>query len=93
MNGKAKGTKNEHRTMKLLEKRGFKTSRSAASLGEWDVIGIGPEGFVLVQVKTGRWPGSVEMARLHEFRCPENCLKLIHRWMPRQREPETKIIP
>ena len=41
MNAKAKGTRNEHRSMRLLEAAGYRCTRSAASLGEWDIIGIG----------------------------------------------------
>jgi hypothetical protein len=33
----------------------------AASLGAWDIIGIGSTDVVLAQVKTRDWPGSVEM--------------------------------
>jgi len=36
MNGKRKGTRNEHRSMALLERAGYRCTRSAASLGEWD---------------------------------------------------------
>jgi Holliday junction resolvase len=41
MNAKAKGTRNEHRSMRLLEAAGYRCTRSAASLGEWDIVGIG----------------------------------------------------
>jgi hypothetical protein len=42
MNAKRKGTRNEHRSIALLESAGYRCSRSAASLGEWDIVGIGP---------------------------------------------------
>lgn len=38
--------------MRLLEAAGYGCTRSAASLGEWDIIGIGSRDVVLVQVKT-----------------------------------------
>ena len=90
MNAKAKGTKNEHRTIRVLEAAGYRCTRSAASLGEWDVIGIGTTDVVLVQVKTGRWPGGLEMAVLREFEAPPNVRKLVHRWMPRKSLPEVQ---
>ena len=90
MSAASKGARNEHRSMRLLEAAGYRCTRSAASLGEWDVIGIGTTDIVLVQVKTGRWPGSEEMSVLAEFSAPPNARKLVHRWMPRQRIPDVR---
>lgn len=89
---KRKGTHNEHRSMQLFEKAGYACTRAAASLGAWDIIGIGPEGFVVCQVKTNRWPGTEEMESLKLFRCPPNCRKLVHRWNDYQRMPDVKIL-
>lgn len=80
MNAKAKGTRAEHRSMKLLEALGYRCSRSAASLGEWDIIGIGYSDVVLVQVKSNAWPRTLEMETLREFRVPVGVRKLVHRW-------------
>lgn len=90
MNGKRKGTRNEHRSMLLLESAGYSCTRAAASLGAWDVIGVGGTDVVLVQVKTRDWPGAVEMETLRGFRCPANCRRLVHRWRDRQRLPDVK---
>jgi Holliday junction resolvase len=90
MNAKRKGTHNEHRSMAILEASGYATTRAAASLGVWDIIGIGSADVVLVQVKTRDWPGAVEMEQLREFRCPPNAKKLVHRWRDRQRLPDVK---
>jgi len=92
MNAKAKGTKNEHRSMILLEATGYRCTRAAASLGAWDIIGIGSTDVVLLQVKTRDWPGSAEMEALQSFPCPPHCRKLVHRWRDRQRAPEVKEI-
>ena len=92
MNRMAKGARNEHRSMALLEAAGYTCTRSAASLGAWDIIGIGPTDIVLVQVKTRDWPGTGELETLHLFRCPLNCRKLIHRWRPRKRMPDVREI-
>ena len=90
MNCKAKGTRNEHRTIRLLETAGYRCTRAAASLGAWDIIGIGSTDCVLVQVKSNRWPDSVEMEILENFQTPPNCRKLVHRWRDRQRLPDVK---
>jgi Holliday junction resolvase len=52
MNAKRKGSRNERRSIALLESCGYRCTRSAASLGGWDIIGIGSKDVVLVQVKT-----------------------------------------
>jgi hypothetical protein len=92
MNAKAKGTRNEHRSMLLLEAAGYQCTRSGASLGAWDIIGVGSTDVVLVQVKTRDWPGLAEMETLKDFPCPPQCRKLVHRWRDRQRVPDTKEI-
>lgn len=90
MNAKAKGTRNEHRSMRLLEAAGYRVTRAAASLGEWDLIGVGSTDVVLCQVKTRDWPGSVEMETLRAFPSPPNARKLVHRWRDRQRLPDVR---
>jgi len=92
MNGKRKGTRNEHRTMRVLEAAGYACTRAAASLGAWDIIAVGSQDIVLVQVKTNAWPGSVEMETLRNFPVPPNCRKILHRWRDRQRLPDVKEI-
>lgn len=92
MNAKRKGSRNEHRSMALLEAAGYVCTRSAASLGEWDIIGVSVGGFVLCQVKTRDWPSAEEMETLRAFRCPPNCRKLVHRWLDRQRLPDMREV-
>jgi hypothetical protein len=45
------------RSKALLEAAGYRVTRAAASLGEWDLVGLGPHGVVVVQVRTRDWPG------------------------------------
>ena len=90
MNAKRKGTRNEHRSRVLLEAAGYAVTRAAASLGMWDLIGIGSTDVVLVQVKTRDWPGAAEMEALSTFRVPPNCRRLVHRWRERQRMPDVR---
>jgi uncharacterized protein with GYD domain len=90
MNAKGKGTRNEHRSIRLLESAGYQCTRAAASLGAWDIVGIGSTDVVLVQVKTRDWPGSAEMETLKGFPCPPNCKRIVHRWRDRQKLPDVR---
>lgn len=92
MNRAAKGARNEHRSIVLLEAAGYHCCRSAASLGTWDIIGVSSTDVVLVQVKTRDWPGSVEMETLRAFPVPANVRRLVHRWRDRQRQPDVREI-
>jgi Holliday junction resolvase len=90
MYAKRKGTRNEHRSIRLLEAAGYTCTRAAASLGTWDVVGVGSADIVLVQVKTRDWPGSVEMEAMRRFVAPPNARKLVHRWTDRKRVPDVR---
>lgn len=92
MNTKKKGNRNEHKTMALLETMGYRCCRSAASLGAWDIVGVGVSDVVLVQVKSNAWPGSGEMELLREFAVPAGVRKQVHRWRDRQRLPDVKEV-
>jgi hypothetical protein len=92
MSAKAKGSRNEHRSRALLEAAGYAVTRAAGSLGTWDLVGLGPTGAVVVQVKTRDWPGTVERAALAES-CPwPYVTRLVHRWRPRQRRPDVQTV-
>ena len=80
-----KGTRNEHRSIALLEASGYHCTRSAGSLGSWDIVAIG-----LTDTKTNRWPSPLEMATMKLFPVPANCRKLVHRWDDRKRMPLVK---
>ena len=90
MNRKAKGTRNEYRSIQILETAGYRVTRAAASLGQWDLLGVSATDFILVQVKTRDWPSLAEMESLSLFPCPTNCRKLVHRWRDRQRFPDVR---
>jgi len=92
VNAKAKGTRNEHRTMRLLEAAGYCCTRAAASLGAWDVIGVGSTDVVLVQCKTRDWPSLAEMETLRSFPAPVNCRKLVHRYRDGVRLPDVREV-
>lgn len=88
---KRKGTRNEHKCIKLLEEIGYKCMRAGGSLGAWDVIAIGPSDIKLIQVKTNRWPGTAEMELLSGFPVPYACTKEVWRWNDYERRPVIKM--
>lgn len=90
MKTKRKGSRNEHKSMTLLESAGYRCTRSAASLGVFDIVCISAADVVLVQTKTNRWPNRKEMERLKRFLHPPCARRLIHRWRDRQRMPDVK---
>jgi len=92
MNRKRKGTRNEHRSIRLLEAAGYRCTRSSASLGVFDIIGVGSTDVVLVQVKTRDWPGAVETEAISAFPAPANARKLVHRWRTRERLPDVREV-
>ena len=92
MNCKRKGTQREHKSMALLEAQGYKCTRAAASLGVFDIVAVGLFDIKLVQVKSNRWPDGKEMEEIAAFRCPPNCVKMIHRWRDYQSEPDVKLV-
>ena len=92
MSAKSKGTRREHRSIALLESAGYRCTRAAGSLGPWDIVGIGPTDFVLIQSKSRDWPSAVEMESLRNFPVPSNCKRLIHRWRDYRRLPDVKEI-
>jgi Holliday junction resolvase len=90
MNTKAKGSRNERRSIRLLEAAGYACTRAAASLGVFDIIGIGSADLVLVQVKTRDWPAAEELETIRSFPAPPNARKLLHRWRDHASLPDVK---
>ncbi|MGB7069116.1 MAG: hypothetical protein WBD22_06445 [Pyrinomonadaceae bacterium] len=92
MNRKAKGTRNEHKTIRRLESIGYECFRMAGSLGLFDVIGVSAIDLMLVQVKSNRNPSRAELDRIRELDTPESCRKVIHVWKDRQSLPEIREV-
>lgn len=88
MNRKAAGTRAELRAIKDLEAAGYRCTRSAASLGVFDVIAVGPKDVRLIQVKRdsdGRYLRPVELEAVREelrgVPVPDNCTREL--WLGR----------
>lgn len=89
MSNKAKGTRAEHKTMRLLETLGYRCTRAAASLGEWDVIAISRREVRLIQVKCGKRPyiHPAERETLESFHTPPGVSREIWYWKDRAPKP------
>lgn len=92
MNTKAKGSRRERQTIEFLTAQGYTCTKSSGSLGVFDVIGVGANDVLLVQVKSNRWPSSVDMAAIANFAAPPNCRKIIHRWLDGRSAPDVREI-
>ena len=89
MNRKAKGSRNELKTVRALEGLGYKCTKAGGSLGVWDIIAINPLQVRLIQVKSNRKPGKDEMSKMKAFICPPRCCtKELWVWTDRVKEPE-----
>lgn len=88
MNGKRKGTRAEHRAMRILEAAGYVCTRASASLGLFDVIAVGPSDVRLIQVKAGtKYLSGVEREQIVALPVPRNVTRECWRFPDRCRTP------
>jgi Holliday junction resolvase len=93
LNNKAKGSRAEHRVIKILEAAGYVCSRSSASLGLFDVIAIGPAAVRLIQVKCGSaYLSGVEREQIRALAVPANVSRECWRFPARCRTPVIEIL-
>jgi hypothetical protein len=93
MNAKRKGTRNEHKAIKILEAAGYHCTRAAGSLGIFDIIAVSPQGIKLVQVKTNKPPCPAEREAIELFNgIPENASKEIWVFQDYARAPIIRIV-
>lgn len=94
MNAKAKGTRVERKARKLLEALGYNVTRSAASLGAFDLVAIHPTHIRCVQVKANRPPNRLEREKLEllvRF-MPWATSVEIWVWKDRERHPTVEVV-
>ena len=88
MNTKAKGTRAEHRAMRILEAAGYVCTRASASLGLFDVVAVGPVDVRLVQVKAGsKYLSGIEREQIAGLSVPSNVSRECWRFPDRCRVP------
>ena len=86
-NAKRKGSRNEHKTIRRLEEMGYRCTRAAGSLGEFDIVAIGRHDIRLVQVKSNCFPGPAERETIELVPAPPNAVKELWRWDDHARRP------
>ena len=92
-NAKAKGSKNEHKAMRLLEASGYYCTRAGASLGIFDIVAIGKQGVRLVQVKSNRTASPIEREQITLFdNVPPNTTKELWIYKDYARQPIIKLL-
>ena len=91
-NLKRRSYRAEERSIRLLEAHGYRCCRAAASLGEWDIVGVGSVDVVLARVMTDEWPSVEKLEMLRSFGAPVNCKKVIHCWVGRRHVPDVREI-
>lgn len=89
---KRKGNRNEHKTIRWLEKKGYRCIRSAASLGPFDIVAFRKKDCLLVQVKTNRTAPPAERRAMAEWDVPRSCYKYIFIWRDYARAPEVREV-
>ena len=88
MNAKAKGTRAEHRAMRILEAAGYLCTRASASLGLFDVIAVGESSVRLIQVKAGtKYLSTIEREQIQLLRVPHAVSKECWRFPDRCSQP------
>ena len=91
---KRKGSRNEHKAMRILEVAGYHVTRAAGSLGMFDVVAINAQGVRLIQVKTKRDASPLEREAIQLFDgLPANATKEIWIFRDYVRAPVVKAIP
>lgn len=94
MNAKRKGTRAEHRAMRILEAAGYSCTRASASLGLFDVIAIGPADVRCIQVKAGtKYLSAVEREAITALRVAPHVTRECWRFPDRARTPIIEVIP
>jgi hypothetical protein len=94
VNCKAKGTRLERKTFKMLQSAGYQCIRSAASLGAFDIIAMNPLGIRCIQIKANAWPGPLERESLQAAAksLPTNARIECWRWNDRARAPLIRLL-
>jgi uncharacterized protein with GYD domain len=93
MTAYTRGRRREWQSRRHLEAAGYAVVRAAGSHGAFDLVAFSPADVVLVQVKSNRWPGTVEMAALRAFPAPPHTRKEAHRWRAGARTPDVRPVP
>ena len=94
MKAKRKGSRQELKSIKLLEDAGHYCTKAGGSLGVFDIIALHKNGVRCIQVKSNCWPGPTERESMAATRCniPDNATIECWRWNDYKRKPMIKLI-
>lgn len=92
MNAKAKGTRAELRSKRLLESAGYHVVKAGASLGAFDLIALAPSGVRCVQVKCNRPPSPAEREAMTLVALPDGATREYWVWRDYARAPEITVL-
>jgi len=87
MDGKAKGTRAEHKARRILEAAGYTCLKAGGSLGLFDLVALGSTDVRCIQVKANKYCSAVEREQLQLLVVPANVSKEIWRFRDRVRDP------
>ena len=94
MNNKAKGTRVELKARNLLEALGYTVTRSAGSLGAFDLVALHPTHTRCIQVKANRAPDRLEREQLQLLAqtIPPATSVEVWVWKDRERHPHVEVL-
>jgi hypothetical protein len=93
MNTKAKGRRNDQRTIRYLAQFGFlRLMVSAASKGEFDTMSYNANAVIFVQNKTNKLPDREELIQLMNTKTPNCSLRFLFVWHDHARHPEAYLL-
>ena len=92
INAKQKGARRERQVRKILESHGYLVVKAGGSLGMFDLLAVGSQLLYMIQVKSNRMPGKIEMKRIADFPCPSYAVKEIWVLKDRVKDPEIIVV-
>lgn len=93
-----RGVEIERKVVQILNDAGYEAQRMAQSRGRWDVVGVGPVGVRLIQVKRAKkdspWEGWFRKAceAMRGIKCPPNVSREVWVWIDYQGFVKQEVI-
>jgi hypothetical protein len=92
VNRAAKGARVERKAAARLRSQGWRVTRSAASLGAFDLVAFRRDAILLVQVRANAWPGRALVRRMRRFPAPASVRRELWRWDDYARAPSIRVL-
>lgn len=75
-----KGARREYQVIEALTRLGYRCVRSAGSHGVIDVVAVGSDAVLLIQVGKKRTKNKQDVRGLEEYPCPPSCRVELWTW-------------